>query len=782
MLLVGNLHRKIADQVDYLLSRDNLEEDKYLEGSIDESGFVTIADLVTHIRIKNFCKCSSVLSKVLEERPEKFQVSKDGTRVRLRDSVAKCYLVLRGPPQETTLAEVKNLFNPEISAGIARIEFVYQNIWYVYFYEDGLARQAIQYVCELVPHFKGNVVTARVKTMQSVKLPSDSRTATTISQNCQPNFDYSGFYSEEYIVAEENTGQDSTHWNVLLNSDFLRSKETNVYGRYNQYDPYEDPTRYEAFAMFNNSMENEFDSMQGTGLLATDFNLDITTKNSASENTPMTHNFESFNFPSFDLQKFSNPTINLPNDLQASLHVNSIRYFPYQAPVPFPVPEPSHPINPIPISIDNFLQTPYLATNVGEVVDFAPSSATSSPQLISLVPVPPSPEFQVGFTFPFDAECAPFKPSGNQLEHENMQSIFSTPPCFSGIKEACNNRPIMNKLNEDAQFEMINQTKELSRNRPNCKQFNFNPKMPSSKKNSKSCPWPRPTKIMNKHQYYALPFDSPSSQEFSEIQNSNPKTLSLQAGRGIKSPWSVKQKSSNDFQSHSNLLYNNCSDLRPTDRKQLLLLKREAVDKHVTNGVNENVEVSASNNYSYNYSSTFDIEKCPEYPTTLAKNDTENGQVAEVKRMSLVPDGVYSFGEIFSSWKARTKLRTNSDEPGKGDQLVQTINDEKESGDQLLQTKNDENRSGDRLIQTKNDENRSGDQLLKSMETLTLKNSYPSSDRVFTMPNFLGPRKTYSVLRNTHEMLEPDSGTRNSDFQVGVPSTREKLKFLCDNC
>ncbi|CAG7819018.1 unnamed protein product, partial [Allacma fusca] len=95
-----------------------------------------------------------------------------------------------------------NLFNPELSAGIARIEFVYQNIWYVYFYEDGLARQATQYVCELVPHFKGNVVTARVKTMQSIKLTSDSRTATMIFQNCQPNFDYCGFYSEEYIVAE----------------------------------------------------------------------------------------------------------------------------------------------------------------------------------------------------------------------------------------------------------------------------------------------------------------------------------------------------------------------------------------------------------------------------------------------------------------------------------------------------------------------------------------------------------------------------------------------------
>lgn len=162
------LKQKLATQLDYYFSRENLANDTYLLTQMDNDQYVPIWTVANFNQVKKLSKDIRLITEVLRESPN-VQVDEEGLKV--RPNHKRCIVILREIPENTPIEDIKNIFSGENCPRVITYEFAINNSWYITFESDEDAQRAFKYLREEVKEFQGKPIKARIKAKPMNRLP-----------------------------------------------------------------------------------------------------------------------------------------------------------------------------------------------------------------------------------------------------------------------------------------------------------------------------------------------------------------------------------------------------------------------------------------------------------------------------------------------------------------------------------------------------------------------------------------------------------------------------------
>ncbi|XP_066985796.1 la-related protein Larp4B isoform X1 [Macrobrachium rosenbergii] len=155
------IQQMVAQQVEYVFSRENLNNDPYLISQMDSDQYVPVFILANCSQFKNITNDHSIIVEALKESP---CVQLDEENNRVRPNYKRCIVILREIPETTPVEEIEAVFKSDDCPKVVSCEFVHNSSWYVTFESDEDAQKAYWFLRGTVQTFKGKPILARIKT------------------------------------------------------------------------------------------------------------------------------------------------------------------------------------------------------------------------------------------------------------------------------------------------------------------------------------------------------------------------------------------------------------------------------------------------------------------------------------------------------------------------------------------------------------------------------------------------------------------------------------------
>ncbi|KAK7076916.1 La-related protein 4 [Halocaridina rubra] len=155
------IQQKVAEQVEYFFSRENLSNDPYLISQMDSDQYVPVFILANCSQFKNITKDHSIIVEALKKSP---YVQLDEENNRVRPNYQRCIVILREIPESTPVEEIEAVFKSDECPKVVSLEFVHNSSWYVTFESTEDAKKAFWFLRGTVQTFKGKPILARIKT------------------------------------------------------------------------------------------------------------------------------------------------------------------------------------------------------------------------------------------------------------------------------------------------------------------------------------------------------------------------------------------------------------------------------------------------------------------------------------------------------------------------------------------------------------------------------------------------------------------------------------------
>ncbi|XP_076459167.1 uncharacterized protein LOC143292601 isoform X2 [Babylonia areolata] len=160
------LRKQLLSQLEYYFSRDNLEQDHYLQSQMDDDQYVNITTIANFNQVVKLTRDYDLIVEVLRSSSH---VQVDATGTKVRPKYNRSVLMLREIPQDTPRSEVEAIFQHEKCPKVVSCEFAHNGYWYIRFKTDKDANAAFLFLREYEVKFKDKPVMARIKANSLVR-------------------------------------------------------------------------------------------------------------------------------------------------------------------------------------------------------------------------------------------------------------------------------------------------------------------------------------------------------------------------------------------------------------------------------------------------------------------------------------------------------------------------------------------------------------------------------------------------------------------------------------